>query len=226
MARIIYSALVDSIRGSIGGTTFQKNAYGYTAKSKPNMIRPQSPFQNIRKNSFRHVIKSWQGLSVAQRADWNAWAAAFPQYAKHNPSAQLSGFAVFCKYHLITNLFSDGVLTNPSYTAPAEDVILVNFDTDGSNMTWNVLSDTDNEDWNLVMFMSSAISESQNYFSSRTRYMAHLLNIDGGIDFTDNYVEAFGRVGQVGDRVAFDYIQLGESFPIVQARIRNYTILS
>ena len=97
MARIIYSGLIESIRGSIAGTTFQANAYGYTIKKKPNIINPNTASQNLRKSYLAKAVRQWRSFIQATRDSWDTFASTYPQYSQHNPSAQLSGYAVFTK---------------------------------------------------------------------------------------------------------------------------------
>jgi len=128
MARIVYSALIDNIRGSVGGTTFQKNAYGYTVKHKPNMIKPWTSDQLARQIAFSRAVKAWKQASTQTRNNWDSWAVTNPQYSKHNPNAVLSGFACFVKWH--TQNFLDGagyVDTNPSLTIPDAPTISLKF---------------------------------------------------------------------------------------------------
>jgi hypothetical protein len=101
MARIQYSALVTSIRGSIGGTTFQKNAYGFSVKNKANLIRPNSQLQNQHKNFIGTVHQLWNQLGTDGQAVWNSYALAYPQFSKFNTASRLSGHAVFLKRNLL-----------------------------------------------------------------------------------------------------------------------------
>ena len=126
MARIIYSGLVTSIRGSIGGTTFQNNAYGFTVKNKANMVKPNTVSQNLSKLVFSLAVKAWGTLTVANRANWDSWAATYPQFAKNNPSSVLSGFAVFVKQFanvLIGLGLSSTPTANPFFTLTALDTV-------------------------------------------------------------------------------------------------------
>ena len=219
MARIIYSALVESIRGSIGGTTFQKNAYGYTVKKKPNIIKPNSVLQNQRKAGLAFAVKSWQGLTDAQRADWNSWASTYPQYAKHNPSSQLSGFAAFVKYHALTFLFQTYVRTAPSYTDPPNDIISYSLANSSGTLNLSIVSDTDDEAWDLLFFLSRPFNATQNFVGTKTRYIKTGTNIDNTIDITSEYSAVYGQVPATGSLIAVDMIQLGDDFPQVKARV-------
>ncbi len=114
MARVKYSAFVDSIDGSVGGTTFQKNRYGFTMRRKPNPSKPNSSSQNLRKSAMALVQNAWIALSDANRAAWNTYASTFPRAPKHNPSANFNGFNYFTFYNLVRSRHSTGITTDPS----------------------------------------------------------------------------------------------------------------
>src|SRR5690606_31037464 len=114
MARIKYTALVESIRGSIQGTTFQRNAYGYTVKGKPNMVNPNTNLQSASKRNMSGIAQAWSSLSDSDRNAWDTWAATNPVPSRLNPDANLTGFAQFTRWHNIRWLYAYGdVLANP-----------------------------------------------------------------------------------------------------------------
>lgn len=114
MARIRYSAIVTEIAGSIGGSTFQRNAYGFTVKNKPNMVVPNRVRQQRRKRGFAAQTQKWRLLTQPQRDQWISYATAFPVPSRLNPDSILNGFNVFVRYHLFRSVFQpDFVLTNP-----------------------------------------------------------------------------------------------------------------
>ena len=76
MARIIYSALVTQIKGSVGGTTFQSNAYGFTIKNKASVVKPRTMLQERSKKFFASATGAWRKLSQTNRDTWVSWAAA------------------------------------------------------------------------------------------------------------------------------------------------------
>lgn len=110
MARIRYSALVTEIAGSIGGSTFQRNAYGFTIKNKPNMVIPNRARQIQRKQGFAAQVQKWRRLDNEQRARWASYATTFPVPSRLNPDSILNGFNVFCRYHLFRSVNEPGVL--------------------------------------------------------------------------------------------------------------------
>lgn len=204
MARIIYSGIVTKISGSVGGTTFQANAYGFSVKNKPNMVRPNTPFQLQRKLAFARATKLWGGLTTAQRTDWNTWASANPQFAKNNPSSQLSGFAVFVRTHvlnMISTSLGDPAVTAPSYTILPIDTATWVLQNAAGVLTLTSTWGTGGADLLGLVNISRPFTASQNFVGSSPRYMVAVPNDPDSAVITSKYVAQFGVVPAVGQIV-------------------------
>lgn len=220
MARIIYSGLVTSIRGSVGGTTFQASAYGFSIKNKANMIRPNSEEQNNRKLCFSTAVNAWINMSDTERSFWESWAATFPQYSKNNPSAKLSGYAAFVKYHALRFLGSNlsaPILTAPSFTAPAVDNVTISMNNPGSSLIVDLAWVNGDNTWFGNYKISQPVTDSQIFTGTRPRFMFQSVNIDGTINVTNAYVKQFGTLATIGQTVFVALTQYGKTFPKVLA---------
>lgn len=227
MARIVYSGLVDSIRGSIGGTTFQSNKHGYTVKSKPNMVHPRSPLQNARKATFAGAVKAWQQLSDAQRTDWNTWASTYPQYAKYNPSSQLSGYELFVRQHAFLFLIGQSVITAPAYDVKPTDTLTFSLTLAGGVLSLVSSSTTKDAEWWVVCFISRPFPVSSNFIGTKARYFYSFENDDDNNNITSAYIALFGVLPVLGSRVALDYVQVGTDNGQLISRIQGiYTIVA
>lgn len=221
MARIIYGALVDSIRGSIGGTTFQRNAYGFTCKRKPNMVRPWTADQRIMQAAFSRAVKSWKEADSTTRINWETWAGVNPQYAKHNPGSVLTGFACFVKWHVQS--FIDGATIvdgNPYLTIPAAPAVGLKL-TSAAGIFSLVVSGDGVEDWNINFSLSRPFGKAQNFIGTKTRFIKGFTDADGGHPITTEYAEKYGAIPKVGDRIAVDMVRYMESGGSVQARTQR-----
>jgi len=221
MARIIYSGLVTEIKGSIGGTTFQSNAYGYTVKNKARQKKPKTTLQNRQKIIMASASQGWRGLSDAQRALWDAWAASNPQYAKNNPSAELSGFAVFARWH--AQAFTGGrelynFITAPSYTIASVDAVdyTLTYDDPSLNLEFEWSADADNLYANI--FISQPFKNTVNFPGSRVRYLLRTTNNSTTIDIAATYATLFGALPAVGESVFIDNVQYNQDNGMVYAR--------
>jgi hypothetical protein len=135
MAIVKFTAIVDEIRGSIGGTTFQRNAYGWSIKRKPNIIRPNTLRQQVSKTSFGSITRYWSTLSQVNRDSWDTYASTYPIPSIKNPSVDITGFNYFVKYHLIKfTTGSRSFLDNA--TAAAGTLTFTSFVLESDNLSW------------------------------------------------------------------------------------------
>lgn len=208
-ARIKYTALVDNIRGSIQGTTFQRNAYGFTVKGKPNMVNPNTSRQRSRKNQFSQATQNWKNLTDGERAAWDTYAATFPIPTRSNPDSYLNGFNAFARWHGVAQLGQGAtLLPDPSGaqgTVMAEAGAL---QLSGGDLHYLIDSVTTEGPWRAIVFMSRPLSPTQRYVKSWTRFIvagteAALADIDVSASYTNVY-GVLPTAGQlIGVRVTF-----------------------
>lgn len=203
MARIIYSGLVSSINGSIAGTTFQRNAYGHTIKKKPNIVNPNRIAQQPRKSSMQLVSQTWQTLTPAQRTAWNNQAVAHPVPCRLNPSANLSGHALWLRLNLLQRTAGLSLIT--TMTNAAQDTLLPGTsEIQRVGATLIFFDDSDSSLNNLVVmcFLSGVVKATQLYDRSRTRFMGSFaLPALDQIDITAIYTSTFGSLPVAGNSV-------------------------
>ena len=214
MARIVYSALVESIRGSIGGTTFQKNAYGYTVKKKPNIIFPARPTQNRQKVYLQKAVKQWRAFSSTVRNNWVTFASTYPQYSQHNPSAQLSGFALYTRWAVLYQLWdpTSNIAQSPVLTVPDTDTISIGVKNVSGTVSLVITDSLDSEEWDCIYMISRPLSSAQDFIGSKTRFIVGTpyANLSGSINITSLYQALFGTLPAVDSRVAVNVILVHE----------------
>lgn len=171
MARIKYTGLVSSINGTIAGTTFQRNAYGFTVKGKPNMVKPWTDFQQQQKNLMSAVTKAWRNLTDAQRLDWQTFAEANPRQTRLNPDAFLSGYNLFLMYHRYRTLTNLGFLTSPSLVLGACDPpeYIVNYQ--AGVLTWETNPSGIVGTWTALLFLTNVIPLGREFVNVTPRFM-------------------------------------------------------
>lgn len=229
MARVQYGSLVTKISGSVGGSTFQSNAYGFTVKNKPNMVKPNSVKQGLSKIILSKAVKGWSSITQVQRDTWDTFAATFPQFAKHNPSAQLSGFAAFVKYH--TTMFLGqgvGIALEPSpvVVMPALDTAVLTLTNAAGVLTFTATWSLSTADWLVNYYISRPFLPSQNFVGSATRFLY------GGSSDTDPniitalYLNLFGRIPAIGEIVIIEYEMFNQGGGKVLARFTDRVVIS
>jgi hypothetical protein len=200
MARIIYGALA-TIRGSIGGTTFQSNKHGYTVKNKPNMSKPDSESQNATKRAVVKCTQAWSALDIGIRDTWDSYAISFPQYAKHNIASKLSGFEVFLLRNLPAYIYGGYILMEPSMVSTVNPIFAPTLvSTTGSIiLTYNASP----EPLDVDGFIFSTPGQlSERYIAKNSLRLVTATN--NMTDFTDLYsfyMSKFGRYPLPGETV-------------------------
>jgi len=217
MARIIYGSLATEINGSVGGQTFQRNAYGFTIKNKPNMARLQSLKQNEQHRRFDYVVKGWQQITSAQRASWSAWALSHPIPARHNSMAILSGYSYFLKYNLLHTMFVSTFLAEPNpgvLALPAINPYLVMF---GGNLSVNPQPAVDVAPIFFNLYLSPPMSQSRSFSNSFTRAMIVLPLVSGNVNISSYYQSVFGSLPASGNSIFAEFQLFGGSIPYIFA---------
>lgn len=227
MARIIYSALVTSINGSVGGTTFQRNAYGHTIKKKPNIVNPNRPRQQARKANLQFLAQHWQNLTTVQRDAWASYAIAHPVPSRLNPSSNLSGHAIWLRTNLlrltmgqtlldtITNVNSDGLLGG---TIEVQRI--------GGTLIYFDDSDSTLNNMDVLCYVSAPVKATQQYDRSLTRFMDFfsLSSVDQ-VDITSVYLAQFGALPTVGQFIFLRRIYLNRTNgQIIEYPATNFVI--
>jgi hypothetical protein len=114
MARILYGSMVDDIKGSIGGLSFQRNASGPVGRLKPSRIQSPNSLQTDKNIFFSQAVTAWASIDGGQQDEWNIWAAANPKYNNWGDEKYLSGFNYFVSCYC--NALSCGA--SPELEAP------------------------------------------------------------------------------------------------------------
>jgi hypothetical protein len=229
MARIIYSGLVTKISGSVGGTTFQANAYGFTVKNKANMVKPNSPTQNKAKLILSVITKGWNQMDDSGRNNWNTFAGVVPQYAKHNPSSVLSGFAAYVRWHVAlyqNQALTGPIVSTPNLTPPILDTATFTLVNAAGVLTLNPAFNHGDENWGVNISLSRPFSVSQNFIGTTPRNIIGDVNANTPFDITAKYLAAFGTLPQVGDRVPLQYVLYDALGGIVVAPVKMILVVT
>ena len=202
MARIKYGALIESISGSIGGTTFQTNRYGFSIRSKPAASKPNSPSQNVRKSTMSTVQQAWIALSDSERSSWNTYASTFPRATRKNINSNLNGFNYFTAYHLIRQLANGTIVANPSGAQQTQSFDGTFIIEDSGVLTWDEDVTLSGGNWNAFLFMSRPVTATTQARKNRLRFIiARDDTASFEQVFTSNYVALFDVVPELDDVV-------------------------
>lgn len=213
MARVTYGALVTDIRGSLGGTTFQRNKYGSSAKNKSNPGNSGTTFQTGIRQAVRYVTQLWSQLSETDRNLWNSFATTYPQPVKNNPSVNMSGYAVFLKFNVLWYMRVGYTANTPSFTLSTLPTISPTIQLSGGFLFFNDNSATTDLLTVLMFSVSAPIRQSINYAKNRVRYMGFCYASGDGLNFETAYSNQYGRLPVVGDWVFLKVSPMGLNAP-------------
>jgi hypothetical protein len=129
MAKIQYSALVNSIDGKLAGTIFTHGPYGHYLKRATSPIKPETAKQNTIKCAFQNAAKSWRSLTAAQRLSWVHAAKSAIVRTILGSSINVSGFTLFMSACGQSHVLG---VTNPT-TPPLQSTL---FRVTNASMAW------------------------------------------------------------------------------------------
>lgn len=213
MARVTYGSLVTELRGSIGGTTFQRNRFGFTAKNKSSICLPQSQDQQQSKSFMAAVAQNWLLLSEEQRALFNTYASLYPSFSFNNPTIALSGYNIYNRWEFL-RLKGGYALENDISlsTEPIPQLQLTLQNTVQSRLIIN-MPDTETNSFYTLISISPPLKASVNFNIDKVRWFAAFNYAASTIDITELYLAKFGVLPQVGEAVLIKQIVIGRAWP-------------
>jgi hypothetical protein len=130
MAKIIPSALVDQLIGSIGSSTFRRSQFGSVAFAKQTPLKRASDLQLTHRALVSRLRAAWSQLSDANRSSWNQLSLQLQQGTASNGQYPRRPFELFQEYNFLPYQM-DGILEE---TAPT---LFIRTDITYLSVTWN-----------------------------------------------------------------------------------------
>lgn len=161
MARIQYTGSVSEIRGSIAGSTYQRNASGTIIKSKNNQRFSSSVNQSLAQQRFAQISTLWNNISGAFKAEWQGNADVFSRTDFYGRVKKLNGFQWF---QLVNNNLLQ--VEAPTQSEPFTDFNPIalptfNIDIDSSTLDFRFSVSQDLTNYYVMCFASAPCSSVQ-----------------------------------------------------------------
>jgi len=181
------------IAGSVGGATFQRSRFGMTMRTKPLPLYSETPAQYNVRRKIAYLQYRWQGLSDAQRLQWNRFLDFSGQTIRRDRSIKLSGQTLFIKYQLWRLLYDRGLLLDIAYSPMPDHYNLI-------NVTWDAI-DTymlkfdgtiDEFSYFFICKLSSPRRKNQAFNPRGLRWMHVYFYHSAYYTLNDPYIAAFG----------------------------------
>lgn len=217
MARIQTGALISDIRGSIGGTTFQRNASGLVAHNKMSLPNFSTNAQTARRNLLASLQQSWMSLTAARRLAWQTWATYQNIKVRTFSTTGAYGQQAFLQANFYASLLGLPVLLDPvfsPYSMSIQSWALKKYMTD---INIEVVS-TSSHTLFWPCFKVSAIQmASVNTARSQLTWMAPAAYGSYGWNIAASFLAAYGQTLDTGNKV---FVEAGF------LQIDNYTLSS
>lgn len=113
MAKILFSALVTDIRGSIGGTTIQGSGNNAIIRNKPHNGKSVNALTSARKGNASYLAGKWKGLTATNVAAFNSMRAAYVTTDKFGNTHMPSAFNLFMSMNLRALAIGSTLLLTP-----------------------------------------------------------------------------------------------------------------
>lgn len=125
MAQVKLSGLISDIKGSIGGTTFQRSGSGLTMRKKPLPLKAKTNAQTQVRILQSRLNFEWLELTDQQRDTWQSFADFTNGYGLSNRQNQSAntGKMQFLSVNFWILLYGKNLLTVPTFQQPLDPVI-------------------------------------------------------------------------------------------------------
>jgi len=92
MALVKFGGGVTEMRGKLAGNVFSRNAAGAIVRKLTKPINPRTARQMAQRNIMATLVIAWNGLTQAQRDQWNVYGAATPTLNGIGETIFVAGF--------------------------------------------------------------------------------------------------------------------------------------
>jgi hypothetical protein len=193
MARVVYSAEINELTGSVGGTVFQRNNSGTISRLKNvNRGKPTAARQG-RNIILNQVVNAWRALTLTQQDAWITFAGTYNKTDYYGKERTITGLNWYIAVNMNRLAAGQSLTATPPANAtgyPVEDYTLYVTDT-GLELEWS--SWPNEADFYVAAFATPPIYSQSLKNRSRIRLIG-VYNPNGGhyIDLKSNYESKFG----------------------------------
>lgn len=224
MARIIFSALVSSIAGSVGGGTLQQNRYGFTLRNKPVPVNRRSANQTAVRGIISYLQGQWQSMSYNQRNSWDEFLNYSPTFSRNSRDRLISGHALFLKYNSVRMMIGESALISFDYSVVESQYLAPRFFRDSTTVPGvdslfvAMASGLDLSYANFLCRISDTFVASKSKAMSKAR-VCQTVQVDSEVyNLTDSYLELFSSLPAIGTQVWAEVTLINMQCPVIYGR--------
>lgn len=169
MARVQYGGGVVNFRGSIAGSTFQRNAGGEIVRlRRVNTSTPTSAMTLVQA-ATSNLTTIWQSLAPYYIDLWNIFAAANPRINLYGQSKTLSGYNWFMHINSNQVLQELSVTISPPHYSVPTGMLTSILECDAEQLCVRMTGYAAQENTNLVIYTTPPMSSARVSFRSNMR---------------------------------------------------------
>lgn len=226
MARVKYSSIVADIAGSVGGATFQKNAYGSTLRSKPLPTKTRNVNQYDKIAISRAVINAWHALTAAQQLAWEAFVDYSPHYANKNANSLLSGYALFLRYNNLISAQGGSIVTAPTFATFNIPAFTATISNDSSNLIITISISPTTYEYSPIIKLTAPLTKAGTFDHSKLRLCKVEAVVGSTFEVTTDYAKYFGILPADGAILGYSITMIGSTTPNVLKPVFGTFIVS
>ncbi|MFO7161178.1 MAG: hypothetical protein DIU81_006830 [[Clostridium] cellulosi] len=169
MAKIKYSALVQSMRNKLNGSVASRNRYGDFWRNKTSPVNRQTTHQTAVRALFAANSSAWRGLTASQRQAWIEAAPNFPFTDVFGDQLTLSGNALYLKLNQNLQNAGEDPISEPP--APVAIPVLAGFKLTFADGVYSISWDnTVTGDFKLMIYAAPNVSTGRQYVKNLFKF--------------------------------------------------------
>lgn len=225
MARVQFSAIVNSVRGKVGGSVFQRNRSGYSFKNKSLSVNQQTEKQTNSRSYVAQVQNAWRSLSSTDRNLWQLFANLQPVKNKNNFNVNLNAYQLFLKYNLIRIHCGFTILTTFTMDTITNLDPVCNFQVDGSNMYALLAPDFDEAIYGALIMVSSPKKSAYPVKARFYKYLPIESISENECYITNTYPALFGGLPPAGTYIPYKVTIFDLAQPLIREGFFDITLI-
>lgn len=221
MARIKYGPIITSIRGSVGGATFQQSRYGNILRAKPMPLRKYTAAHQLVKSNMLTVQQAWRSLSVETKLQWSRYVQYSKPAIARDKSVLLAGHDLYVKYQMFRLTTKMSLLSSLNYVPFTSVPVMTKIYISGSDLTIQFSPDIYTPKFWFLLKMSQVVQDSSRFKSTGLKYIYTLLTGATDYNIGSEYEKLFGSQPVTGDYVNYSLRMFATNAPLFNAPIKQ-----
>ena len=191
MAKVKYSALIESMRNKLNGSVASRNRYGNYWRNKTTPINRQTSYQVAVRSQFAANSSKWRGLTQEQRDAWIAAAPNYPFTDEFGDQLFLSGNSLFLKINQNLQNMGASTVNWPQQPVAVENPDFTDLTVTASTTTVTVAAPT-SANGTLMVYAAANVSPGKKFVKNLYKYLGTITGGATPVDINSQIVERFG----------------------------------